>query len=72
MNNEYLLAIPREQTKIEINQDVLEFIEYLTEKEKFDKNAINDFLILHDMGNKKEYEELFSLFAEEKLIIPVA
>ncbi|NMA74069.1 MAG: hypothetical protein GX963_07890 [Bacteroidales bacterium] len=50
--DEYLLAIPREQTKIEINQDVLEFIECLTEKQEFDTNAINDFLILYDMGKK--------------------
>jgi len=68
-NDEFLLAIPREQVKIKINQDVLDFIQYLSDLEEFNEDIIDKYLL--DESSKDDYIELFSSFQSEKLIIPV-
>ena len=67
--DKYILSLPKEQVKIEINRNVLEFIEYLSEKSPFDVCIIDDFLSKNDATNKEDYIDLFQLFVDERLIV---
>lgn len=68
-NDEFLLAIPKIQIKVQVNQNVLDFIQYLADKDQFDEKIIDKYVDENGIINKEEYQELFNMLIEEKLVI---
>lgn len=70
-DEEYLLAIPRAQIKIRINNNVLEFIKFLDGFDIFDESIVESYLLNNNITNKEDHINMFSLFIKENLIIKI-
>ncbi len=67
-DDQYELIITRESKKIEANEEVFNFIQYLREKRLFDKSVIDDYVKAGDILNKESYDELFEDLLQNNII----
>lgn len=67
----FLLSVPREFLRVNINSNTVEFIEYLKKKNIFDETIVNNYLKEELITNLEEYEELWELLARTKVVLEV-
>ena len=66
-----LVNIPRIELSIEINNNVMNFLNYLNDKIECSESTVIDFVEKYDIVNKTDYEELYRKFIELGILVPV-
>lgn len=67
----YEIFLTREFIKIEINQNVFDFIQHLQLHKVFDLGIVSNYLSQNDITNNSDYVDLFQFLIKNKAIVRI-
>lgn len=67
--NEYILSVPRLGIRVEINENVFQFIRYLQQKKIVDSKDVENYIKQERIENAQDYIGLFQQMLQINILI---
>jgi len=67
----FLLSLPKVNIRIEVNRNVIDFIEYMQLKEKIEDDVVEEYIVKNQIENKSDYCLLFNQMIDTKVVVSV-
>lgn len=67
--NEYILSVPRGDVRVEINENVLQFLKYLQQRECVDSKDVENYVKQEKIENTQDYMKLFEQMIQVNILV---